>query len=61
MTAVLYSGDDPVVLVHFAHTAASTRRRFQTRAAPHFTASAGKLVRLHPYEDTFAVSGASCE
>ena len=56
--SVLVSGDDAVVLGSFTHTAASTGRRYHTPAALHFTAEEGKLVRLHLYEDTFAVSRA---
>lgn len=55
---VLISGDDGVILAHFTHTAAPTGRVFETRVALHLTVAHGKIVSLHLYEDTLAVSKA---
>ncbi|MEH0935786.1 nuclear transport factor 2 family protein [Micromonospora psammae] len=55
---VLVDGADAVALGHFTHTAKATGRRFSTPVAFHFTVADGKLVRLHLYEDTYAVSRA---
>lgn len=55
---VLISGDDGVVFAHFTHTAAPTGRVFETPVALHLEAAGGKLVSLHLYEDTLAVSKA---
>jgi ketosteroid isomerase-like protein len=56
--SMLVSGNDVVLFADFQHTAASTGRTFQTKAAFHLTISDGKIIRLHLYEDTFTVSRA---
>jgi ketosteroid isomerase-like protein len=58
LSQVIYAGDDAVVLATFAHTAASTGRRFATPVAMHIRASEGRVTRFHLYEDTWAVSQA---
>jgi len=58
---VLISGDDGVVFAHFTHTAAPTGRVFETPVALHLGAADGKIVSLHLYEDTLAVSKAFFE
>jgi uncharacterized protein len=55
---VLISGDDAVVFAHFTHTAAPTGRVFETPVALHLGVAHGKIVSLHLYEDTLAVSKA---
>jgi len=56
--AILFSGEDAVVLATFAHTAAATNRAFRTPVAIRLTAANGELVRLHLYEDSWTVSEA---
>jgi uncharacterized protein len=58
---VLISGGDAVVFAHFTHTAAPTGRVFETPVAIHLQVVGGKIVRLHLYEDTLAVSEAFFE
>ncbi|GIF64826.1 hypothetical protein Ais01nite_28610 [Asanoa ishikariensis] len=55
---VVIDGAEVVVLGTFAHTAVSTGKRFETPVAMHLTVTEGKIVRLHLYEDTLAVSKA---
>lgn len=55
---IIVSGPDAVVLATLAHTAAGTGRAFRTPAAMHLTVDHGKIVRMHLYEDTLAVSRA---
>jgi ketosteroid isomerase-like protein len=58
---VLISGNDGVIFAHFTHTAAPTGRVFQTPVALQLEVSGGKIVTLHLYEDTLAVSNAFSE
>lgn len=55
---VLVSGDEAVVLATLSHVAASTGRSFTTPAAMHIATRDGRIVRLHLFEDTLAVSRA---
>ena len=55
---IIIKDHDAVVFARFAHFAKSTGRGFETEAALHFTISDGKIVRMHLYEDTLAVSKA---
>jgi ketosteroid isomerase-like protein len=55
---LLVAGDDAVVFATFMHTAASTGRAFQTAVAMHLEFVDGLIVKLHLYEDTWAVSNA---
>ncbi|QJR34063.1 nuclear transport factor 2 family protein [Gemmatimonas groenlandica] len=54
----IINGDDAVIFASFVHTADNTGRRFETPVAIHLRASAGRLVLMHLYEDTWAVSHA---
>ena len=58
---ILVDGEDAVLLAHFSHVAAPTGKRFDTDVAMRLTVSGDKLVRLHLYEDTWAVSRAFAE
>jgi uncharacterized protein len=55
---VVIAGEDAVILGTFAHTAGTTGKRFETPVAMHLTITNGRIVRLHLYEDTLAVSNA---
>lgn len=55
---VLVEGDDAVIFASFVHVAEETGRRFETPVAIHMRANAGRLVLMHLYEDTWAVSDA---
>lgn len=55
---MLVDGEDAVLLAHFSHMAAPTQKRFDTDVAIRLTVTDGKIVRLHLYEDTFAVARA---
>ncbi len=55
---ILVDGDDAVLLAHFSHVAAPTRKRFETDVAMRLTVIEDQIVRLHLYEDTFAVAQA---
>ncbi len=58
LDGILVDGEDAVLLAHFSHVAAPTGKRFDTDVAMRLTVSDDKLVRLHLYEDTWAVSTA---
>lgn len=55
---ILVDGEDAVLLAHFSHVAAPTGKRFETDVAMRLTVTDEKIVRLHLYEDTFAVAKA---
>ncbi len=55
---ILVDGEDAVLLAHFSHVAAPTGKRFDTDAVMRLTVSDDTIVRLHLYEDTWAVSRA---
>jgi ketosteroid isomerase-like protein len=55
---IIIKDHDAVVFARFTHFAKSTGRGFETEAALHFTIMDGKIVRMHLYEDTLAVSQA---
>lgn len=55
---VLIAGEDAVILATFNHTSASTGRSWVTPVALHLTVKEDKIVTLHLYEDTLAVSKA---
>jgi ketosteroid isomerase-like protein len=55
---ILIKNNDAVVFAKFTHFAKSTGRGFQTEVALHFTIQDEKIVRMHLYEDTLAVSQA---
>ncbi|MFC4019220.1 nuclear transport factor 2 family protein [Micromonospora sp. GCM10011542] len=55
---LLVDGADAVWLGRFTHTVQANKRTFTTPVAFHFTIENGKIVRLHLYEDTHAVSQA---
>ncbi len=58
LDGVLVDGEDAVLLAHFSHVAAPTGKRFDTDAVMRLTVSDDTIVRLHLYEDTWAVSRA---
>jgi uncharacterized protein len=55
---IIVQDNDAVVFAKFTHFVKSTGRGFETEAALHFTILEGKIVRMHLYEDTLAVSQA---
>jgi ketosteroid isomerase-like protein len=55
---ILVDGADAVILLNWSNIARDTGRRFDTPAALHLTVIDTKIVRLHLYEDTLAVSNA---
>lgn len=55
---LVISGDEAVVFAVFTHKAVSTGTTFQTPVAMHDTVNGGKIVAMHLYEDTWAVSNA---
>ena len=56
--SVLVDGDSGVVFATIANASAATGRPFETPVAMHFETSAGEIVKLHLYEDSWAVSNA---
>jgi ketosteroid isomerase-like protein len=58
LNKLFISGDDAVIFASFKHTAASTKRSLETPVALHLTIMNNKIIRLHLYEDTWAVSNA---
>jgi len=52
----LVDGPDAVRLGRIAHTVKSTGARYNMLVAFHLTVTAGRISRLHMYEDTFLVS-----
>jgi uncharacterized protein len=52
---------DAVVFARFTHFAKNTGRGFETEAVLHFTIQDERIVRMHLYEDTLAVSQAFFE
>jgi len=55
---VIIDGEEAVIFGTFAHTAGTTGKRFETPVAMRLTITNGKIVLLHLYEDTLAVSNA---
>lgn len=55
---IIIQNNEAVVFAKFTHFAKSTGRGFETEAVLHFTIREGKIVRMHLYEDTLAVSQA---
>jgi uncharacterized protein len=53
---ILIKNDDAVVFAKFTHFAKNTGRGYETEVALHFTVQHEKIVRMHLYEDTLAVS-----
>jgi ketosteroid isomerase-like protein len=56
--AVLYDGDDAVMLGRFGRVARSTGRRYEMAVAMHFRVSSGKIVKFRLYENSFLVAAA---
>jgi ketosteroid isomerase-like protein len=56
--SVVVDGETAVVFAEFTHTAASTGRVFTTPVALRIQVVDGKIVKLHLFEDTHAVSAA---
>ncbi|HEY1970360.1 MAG TPA: nuclear transport factor 2 family protein [Pseudonocardia sp.] len=54
----LVDGPDAVRLGRIAHTVKSTGTRYNMLVAFHLTVEAGRITRLHMYEDTYLVSRA---
>jgi ketosteroid isomerase-like protein len=55
---IVVSGDDAVVFAHFEHTAVDTGRTFSTPVAMRFEVRDERIVLMHLFEDTAAVSAA---
>jgi ketosteroid isomerase-like protein len=55
---VLVDGDDAVIVGRFGQEVAASCRSFSTDIAMHLSVRDGKIVQLHLYEDTLAVSQA---
>ncbi|MFK4222042.1 nuclear transport factor 2 family protein [Streptomyces sp. NPDC019890] len=53
---ILVDGSDAVVLGRFGNTMEATGRRFSAPVAVHLTVENGRIVRLHLYEDTYAIA-----
>ncbi|ORL88345.1 ketosteroid isomerase [Prescottella equi] len=56
--AVVTDGEDAVILGAFDHVAAPTGRPFHTAVALRLTVKAGKITRMHLFEDTAATAAA---
>ncbi|MCS5717797.1 nuclear transport factor 2 family protein [Herbiconiux sp. CPCC 205763] len=56
--AVLVDGDHAAVFAHFSHVVHVTGRPFSTPSVFHIVVRDGKIVKMHLYEDTAAVSDA---
>ncbi|MGG7105120.1 MULTISPECIES: nuclear transport factor 2 family protein [Rhodococcus] len=56
--AVVTDGDEAVIFGAFDHVAAPTGRPFHTDVALRLTVSAGKITRMHLFEDTAATAAA---
>jgi ketosteroid isomerase-like protein len=55
---IIIEDSDAVIFAKFNHFAKSTGRGFETEVVLHFTVQDEKIVRMHLYEDTLAVSQA---
>ena len=55
---IVVEGEEAVALGTFSHVANTTGRRFTTPVAMHLTVRDGRIVRVHLYEDTYAVARA---
>lgn len=55
---LITAGNDAMILGQFAHTVASNGRSLRSPVAMHLLVADGKIVKLHLYEDTLAVSRA---
>jgi ketosteroid isomerase-like protein len=55
---ILVDGDEAVVFSDFEHTVASTGRVFETPTAMRIGVVDGRIVKMHLFEDTSAVSAA---
>ncbi|AVP70682.1 nuclear transport factor 2 family protein [Prescottella equi] len=56
--AVVTDGEDAVIFGAFDHVAAPTGRPFHTAVALRLTVKAGKITRMHLFEDTAATAAA---
>ncbi|WP_439031051.1 nuclear transport factor 2 family protein [Gordonia terrae] len=56
--AVVIDGEEAVVFATFDHVAAPTGRPFHTDVAMRLTVVAGKITRMHLFEDTAATAAA---
>ncbi|MDN5760059.1 MAG: nuclear transport factor 2 family protein [Tomitella sp.] len=56
--AVVTDGEDAVIFGAFDHVAAPTGRPFHTDVALRLTVKAGKITRMHLFEDTAATAAA---
>jgi uncharacterized protein len=59
--ALLVDGEHAVMLGRFTRVAKGTGRRYVTPIAMHLQVAGDKIVKLHLYEDTFAVAEAYAE
>ena len=55
---IVVEGEEAVALGTFSHVANTTGRRFTTPVAMHITVRQGCIIRVHLYEDTYAVARA---
>jgi ketosteroid isomerase-like protein len=55
---LVVEGEEAVALGTFSHVANTTGRRFTTPVAMHVSVRDGCIVRVHLYEDTYAVGQA---
>lgn len=56
--AVVTDGENAVIFGAFDHVAAATGRPFHTDVAMRLTVKAGKITRMHLFEDTAATAAA---
>ncbi|SCF00401.1 nuclear transport factor 2 family protein [Micromonospora mirobrigensis] len=59
--AILYDGDDAVMLGRFGRVARSTGRRYEMAVAMHFRVRGDQIVAFRLYEDSFQVAEAYAE
>ncbi|MFG1917426.1 nuclear transport factor 2 family protein [Micromonospora sp. NPDC048898] len=59
--AILYDGDDAVMLGRFGRVARSTGRRYEMAVAMHFRVRDDQIVKFRLYEDSFQVANAYAE
>ncbi|MGC5311417.1 nuclear transport factor 2 family protein [Micromonospora zamorensis] len=56
--AILYDGDDAVMVGRFGRVARSTGRRYDMAVAMHFRVRDDQIVKLRLFEDSFKVANA---
>jgi uncharacterized protein len=55
---IVVANEDAVIFARFTHTAASTKRSFETPVVLHLVVQDDQITKLHLYEDTWLVSNA---